>query len=273
MSFKNKPVIRNSIKFLILIVFFFGCQSDQIQYEYVVFYEGDIKFLRDRIENEYKDKMEKGEFLIDSQEGDTLKSGLFRNGFKVGEWKYCSSKTKTISVNWLKYSSKDNLVETNYPQEWDIIESNSTLFQAAIPSNSLIKDDKYFVILEHNKQDLEIDLQDYWNLLNKETHSSDSVESHMFRKFSREDGVFYLSTYTIKRNSERLFLISFLGESEQSIYDITYSTLKEDKDKNYVILLDLIQSLRVEGQRFFTPFGQSTKITNLEWPMDTEIIS
>lgn len=265
--------MHNSVKFLIFVVFLFGCKSDQIQYEYIVFIDGKIQFWRDRIESEYKDKMENGEFLIDSKEGDTLKAGIFRNGFKADEWKYCPSKTKTININWSQYSSNDNLIEINYPREWEIVKSNSTRFQAVIPSNSVIKDDKYFVILEQNKQDLGINLREYWELLNKETHSSDSVESHMFKMFSREDGIFYLSTYSIIRNNEKLFLISFLGETEKSIYDITYSSLKEDTDKNYIIFLDMIQSLKIDSRRFFTPFGQSTIITDLEWPIESERIS
>ncbi len=258
---------------LIIILFLFSCKSDQFQYEYVVFHDGSIRFWRDQIGYEYKDKIENGDFLIDSEEGDTLKAGKIRNGFKVGKWKYCPSKTQTIYVDWSQYSSDDKLIEINYPQEWKVIESNSTLFQATFPSKSSIKEDKYFLVLEHNKKDLGIDLQKYWELLNKETHSSDTVESHMLRMFSREDGNFYLSTYSISRNNKKLFLLNFLGETETSIYDITYSSLKEDMNEDYVIFLEIVQSLKIREKRFFTPFEQSTKITNLEWPLKPEIIS
>ena len=127
--------------------------------------------------------------------------------------------------------------------------------------------------MTHKKSELEMGLNEYWNLFNNETHSADSVSSHLLRKFSREDGDYCFSTYTVIRNNEEMFLFSFLGETDSMIYDISYASLKEDIDRKYIIFLDMIRSLRVGGKRFFTPFGQSTKIIDLKWPPDPETIS
>ena len=178
-----------------------------------------------------------------------------------------------VYVDWLVYQGEGKSIEINYPKGWKVLKSNPLLFQATFPTKSLVKDDKFFVLIGQDKKKLGIDLWEYWELSNEETHSSDTVESHLLRMFSREDGNYYFSTYTILRNGERVFIMNFLGETDTMIYDITYSSLKGDNDRSYIIFLEMIQSLRIEERRFFTPFDQSTKIVELEWPARSANIS
>lgn len=259
------------LKLLFVFVVTLGCEEKQIQYEYTLYRNESIRFWRDQIYDEYKYTLEDSDFLINTPEGDTLMIGKYQRGFKRGKWEYHTSDTQTVYVNWDKYTSGNDSLEISYPEEWQLKESKVRPFQATFKTTSNTKDDKYFIVLPHAKSDLGMSLKEYWNLFNKVTHSSDSVRSYLLRRFSREDGDYYFSTYTIVRNNEELFLFNFLGETDSTIYDITYSSLKEDVNRKYTIFLDMIRSLRIEKKRFFTPFGQSTRIIDLKYPPNPEI--
>ena len=265
--------INNTLKIAFVILISFGCENNTAQYEYTIYRDGHIRFLRESMNGKYKYSLENGDFLMDTPEGDTLVVGKYQHGFRIGRWEYHPSDTQTIYINWTKYHADDYSVEINYPEGWELIKSDVRAFQATFPTQSDVKDDKYFIILPQKKSELGISLNEYWNVFNKETHFRDSVKSHLLRKFSREDGDYYLSTYTVVRNNEELFIFSFLGATDSTIYDITYSSLKEDIDRKYTIFLDMIRSLRLENKRFFTPYDQSTKIVNLKYPPDPEIMS
>ncbi len=265
--------IKTGLKILLIVLVFVGCEDKTISFEYTMYINGNIWFNREPIIEKYKSAMENGDFLWDTSKGDTLMAGKYQNGFKVGMWKYHPSDSQTVYVNWEKYSSDDYSTEINYPSGWALVKSKTRPFQATFSTASEVKDDKYFIVLSHQKSELKMNLKEYWTLFNSETHSSDSITSYLLRKFSREEGDYYFSTYTIARNNEEMFLFSFLGETDSAIYDISYASLKDDIDLKYTIFLDMIRSLRVEGKRFFTPFEQNTKIIELQWPPEPEIAS
>ena len=98
--------MRNLLKFSLILIALISCKSDEFQYEYVLFNNGDIRFWRDEIDSEYRDKIEDGDFLIDSAEGDTLKAGIFRDGFKIGKWTYYPSNKYQVYVDWLVYKGE-----------------------------------------------------------------------------------------------------------------------------------------------------------------------
>jgi hypothetical protein len=271
MSFSK--LLKKVVAFTLFCFCSSGCREEAKQYEYIMYRDGQIKFWRDPIIHSFESYLENGDFIVNTQKGDTLIAGAYQNGYKTGRWIYNPRDTLTVAIDWTTYHSDDYSIEINYPQEWKVIRSEERLFQSTFETTSKIKDDKYFIVLEHEKSDLNITLKDYWKLFNEETHAKDSVISHLLKKFSRKDGDFYFSTYTIARNAENLFVFSFLGETDSKIYDITYSSLKEDIDRKYIIFLDIVRSIKVEQKRFFTPFGQRTKIMDLNWPPEIEIIS
>ena len=242
-------------------------------YEFTMYVSGNIWFERDSVLEKHKFAVEGGDFLRTTYEGDTLMIGKYQHGFKIGIWEYHPTDTQTLYIDWDKYRTDDFSFEINYPKEWELIPSKTRPFQATFPTKSEMKDDKYFVILSHKKAEIDMSLKDYWNHSNHQIHTGDSVSSHLLIKFSREDGDYYFSTYTIVRNGEEMFIFSFLGETDSMIYDVSYVSLKEDITKKYTIFLDMIRSLRLENERFFTPYGQSTKIINLKWPPEPEIIN
>lgn len=264
---------RNILKVALVFFVLFGCEEKMMQYEYTMYRDGYMKFWRDQMYDKYKNVFENGDFLIDTPEGDTLMRGKYHQGFKRGKWEYHPSETQIVFINWEKYTSENDSLEINHPEEWKLIKSKTRPFQATFGTKSNNKGDKYFIVLPHKKSDLEMNLKEYWGFANEQIHTGDSVKSHLLSEFSREDGEYYFSTYTIVRNNEELFVMNFLGETDSIIYDVTYSSLKEDINRKYTIFLDMIRSLRLEGKRFFTPYEQSTKIIDLKWPPDPEIIS
>lgn len=256
-----------------VLIILTGCNKKSNLYEYAMYQNSYLKFWRESINQNIANKIEDGDFLVMTPEGDTLMFGKYKNGFKEGEWKYYPTNIKSIKVDWTKYNSEDDPLSINYPIGWQLIKSKRRPFQATFPTTSEMKGDKYFIILQHKEAEISMTLDKYWETYNQQTFQNDSVQSYLLRKFSRDEGEYFFSTYTIRRNSEELMIFNFLGEMDSTIYDITYSSLKDEEDKKYTIFLDMMRSLRVDNKRFFTPFDQSTEIIDLEYPPKPQITS
>ncbi|PTB95997.1 hypothetical protein C9994_09250 [Marivirga lumbricoides] len=252
-------------KLIILIFIVFSCGDRTIKYEYTIYRDGKIEFLREPFNEGSKEFIEKGDFVMDSPDGDTLMLGKYSNGFKVGRWEYFPNDSQTVNIDWTIYENEKSGISINYPSDWKLINSSQRPFQAVFSTESEIKEDKYFILSFYLKKSINMTLDEYWNLYNSRTHSNDSVKSYLLRKFSQDSSEYYLSTYTVNKNNEEVFIMNFLGESDGKIYDITYSSLKGEVEKKFIVFLDMIRSIRFNGIRFFSPFKE-TKIIELNWP-------
>jgi hypothetical protein len=248
-----------------------GCEKKTVNYEYLMHREGQIEFWREEMYYEGTDYEERGDFLVKDIEGDTLMNGMYDKGFKIGQWNYNSTDTNNFKIWWDKYSNDERQFYINYPKAWTIIKSEKLLFQSTFTTKSIIKNDKYFIVIPQNKNELEISLFDYWEIVKDKTLANDSVNTVLHRKFHQADNDFYFSTYSLLRNNEEMVLFNFLGESDSIIYDVTYSCLKSDLDIKYTTFLDMIRSMRIGNSRVFSPYNHATEIIDLDITEDPRI--
>lgn len=249
----------------------FSCTEKKVVYENLAFRNNNVKMWRDTIPAKWKEIIENGEFTTDDERGNIIAQGNFKNGLRVGIWTYHPSDTQTIEIEWAKYSNNDQTVIINYPKTWDIHEVDKRPFQATFPTTSEIKKDKFFIIMPQNKDSIGMDLEGYWRHYNTIAFEDEKTKEYALFKFeTASDKSFYFSRYVLERNNEEILIFSFLGEIGSTIYDITYSSLSEENERKHIIFFDMLRSLTLEEQRFFSPYDPVKNFRQLEKPEKIE---
>jgi hypothetical protein len=220
----------------------------------------------------WKDVIENGAFTVDDESGNIIAEGKFMKGLRVGQWTYHPSDTQVIKIDWNKYEKQGGSVLINYPKDWETIEADERPFQASFPlKEGENEKGKYFIILSHNKDSIEMNLERYFSYYQSRMFDTEKITEYAFFEFkTAANKSFYFSRYVIERNGEEILAFSFLGENGPTIYDITYSSLNEDIAKKHIIFFDMIRSLVLEGKRFFSPFDPVKNFRQIEKPKKVE---
>jgi len=259
---------------VILFLSFLSCNENTGLYEYLVFRNNNIKIWTNPITENLKQNYENGSWTINDEKGNILAEGHFQSGFKKGKWTYFPLDTLSIDINWKKYDS--NAVEINFPSSWRIIESyeQERPFQAEVPTISKKVNDKCFLIITYSKDSILLDLEKYWEEYKNTTFDTEVVkEFALFSLLSSDNNLFYFSRYIIHRGEEEMLILSFIGETEKNIYDITLSSLNTEYEKKHIIFFDMLRSLKINEKRFFSPFDPIIKMKNLNSTSPNEKLS
>lgn len=251
-----------TFRLYIFLILFFSCEKKETFYEYLVIQNSDIKLWNIPFPDNWKNNIENGDWFIKTPKNDTIVQGKFVDGLRHGTWEYHASDTQKIEINWDDYENK--VLKMNYPSDWKVYEANGRPFQAGLPSpeNS---DDKYFIILSYDRDTVNMNLNEYWQLYNTKTFEKDSVKSYIQYKFEQDKNIFYYSEYTIVRKGEESLVFNFLGELNSKIYDITFSSLNIQDTKKRIIFFEMVRSLVIERHRFFSPYLKVDKIEELRF--------
>jgi hypothetical protein len=54
------------------------------------------------------------------------------------------------------------------------------------------------------------------------------------------------------------------------IYDVTYSSLNEEYEEKHIIFFDMIRTMVLQGERFFSPFDPVKRFNSLQKPEKLE---
>lgn len=214
--------------------------------------------------------------VLNDENGNIIIEGRYLNGFKKGEWVYHPSDTQTIKVNWSKFNKDDYSVELNYPTRWEVFDVNERPFQATFPTKSSNPDDKYFIIFSKVKDSIDMTFYQYWEHYNSVAFSGEKVKEYALFKFKTKSGnEYFFSRYIFIRGEEEILVLSFLGESGDTIYDITYSSLNEEYNRKHVIFFGIIRSLMLppNRSRFFSPWDTTLELKEIDYPGRAPAIS
>jgi hypothetical protein len=243
----------------ILILLTISCKhkdEKKIVREIIFFRDNGIKMQADTIPITFKDALENGKFTLDDDQGRAISEGRLNKGFKEGRWIYHPTDTTTVKIDWAKYSNDRAGVEINYPETWTVLEDPERPFQASFPLKQREnRKGKYFIILRHDKDSINLDLYGYQRYYKSRTFSTEKVKEYAHFLLETTSGrQFYFMRYIIERDKETLSICTFIGEAGGNIFDITYSSANEEQDRKHIIFFDMIRSLRLKGDWFFSPY-------------------
>lgn len=261
------------ITLILITVVCFSCgkKESKVPYEFLVFRDDNIKMWTDTIPLDMKDLMEGGDYEVNDKESGVIAKGKFSNGFRIGQWTYHPSDNQTVRIDWSKYSNDTSRTIVNYPREWTVHEIATRPFQATFPTHSKIKKDKFFIVFPQPKDSIGMDLKRYWRHYNVVAFEDEEVKEYALFEFETSSGKsYYFSRYILKRNNEEMLILNFLGEKGATIYDVTYSTLNEDYEEKHIIFFDMVRTMVLQGERFFSPFDPVKRFRSLQKPKKLE---
>lgn len=269
-------MIRISIIFLFSLLLICSCkkkEDEKVIYEVLFFRNNSIKMQPDTIPISFKQTIENGKYTLNDENEQVISEGNFNGGFREGRWIYHPTDTTTIEINWSKYINDTSKVEINYPEDWKILKDPERPFQASFPLKPRENDSgKYFIILSHNKDSINLDLYGYQRYYKSQMFSAEKVKEYAHFVFETASGKkFYFMRYIIQRGNEELSIFTFIGEKGSQIYDITYSSRNEDYDKKHIIFFDMVRSLQLDGEWFFSPYDPVKSYDRLEYQDQPQI--
>jgi hypothetical protein len=242
-------------------------EKEQFIYEFLVLRDNNMKMQPDTLPISFKNAIENGKYKLNDVNGQVICEGKFSGGFKVREWTYHPTDASTVAIDWSKYTNDSSKVEINYPSDWKTLEDPERPFQAVFPLKSGENDKgKYFIILSHNKDSIDLDLFGYQRYYKSEMFSTEKVKEYAHFVFETASGkTFYMMKYTAQRGNDEFMIFTFIGNAGPLIYDITYSSLHEDDDRKHIIFFDMIRSFTLDGQKFFSPYDPVKDFKRLEY--------
>jgi len=255
-------MIRKLVAFLFLTslcLLIFSCQrkeEEKMVHEILFFRDNSIKMQPDTIPISFKEAIENGKYTLNDDHGQVISEGRFNAGFRKGRWIYHPADTATIEIDWTKYVNDSSRVEINYPRNWEILEDSDRPFQASFPlKQGEDKMGKYFIILSHNKDSINLDLYGYQRYYKSQMFSTEKIKEYAHFLFETMSGrKFYFMRYIVQRGEEELSIFTFIGDNGADIFDITYSSANEEQERKHIIFFDMIRSLRLKGEWFFSPY-------------------
>ena len=263
------------ICFLIFLIISCKKEEEKIPYEFLVFRDNNIKMWADTIPISVKDVIENGDYQVSDEKGSLICKGKFKGGFKTGEWMYHPTAAQTLTINWTQYFKEGKSIKINYPKDWEIHEDPERPFQASFPLKANENEKgKYFIILAHNRYSIKMDLKEYQGYYKSQTFSTEKVKEYAHFVFETTSGKsFYFMRYIIQRGDEEVLVLTFIGNNGSDIYDLTYSSSNEDYEKKHIIFFDMIRSLVIGEQRFFSPFDPVKEFKRFEYATEPQVSS
>ncbi len=195
------------------------------------------------------------------KEGKVVKEGSFKDGLKVGVWKYyINENSSPLQIDWNVH--KDKTQKLNYPKKWTLLNKQDYLF-TAMP----IKDDfnQFFIILRHDKVKYKMTVIEYI----KEVYNQMIANSkEQFLKYKVEELVFkeknrYYAKYIIKKNDINYVIHNLYTDDEDYIYDISFKGNLKDDQLNYMILGDIISNYYIDNKRLINDDDRIIKINKI----------
>lgn len=252
-------MVRILIIFLISMLLISSCKKrgeGWVVHDILFFRDNAIKMQSDTISTSFKQAIENGKYVLDDEHGRVISEGRFNAGFKEGQWIYHPTDTTIIKIDWLKYTNDSTGVEINYPKDWKTLHDPGRPFQASFPLKEGENDKgKYFIILSYNKDSVDLDLYGYQQYYKSQMFSMEKVKEYAHFVFETTSGKkFYFMRYVVQREREEVLIFTFIGGKDSEIYDITYSSLNEDYENKHIIFFDMIRSIRLRGEWFFSPY-------------------
>jgi hypothetical protein len=213
------------------------------------------------------------EFKFQDKSNDLLMIGDMKNGIPAGQWKYNIYPDSIIDIEWNSYTNKNESFKIIYPTGWHVFPSKKGLFQVSMIQDTASLNDNYFLILSHDKttyKDLtKIKyLKKFVSSLSKNT-----VKKYTNHSIVDEDSSkYFYSYYQLNKDEKSVLILNFLFDKNNTIYDVTLSV--DDKNisqsindrflsRYNVIFLEMVRSIRINGERIFSPFKKIIKLDKL----------
>jgi hypothetical protein len=251
------------------ILTLFSCQKKEestIIRESLFLRDGGIKMQSDTIPASFREAIENGQHTLKDVDGKIISAGEFSSGFRVGPWMYHPTDSTAVEINWSLYANDTSGVKINFPTAWLPIEHSDRPFQASYPLRREEKSGgKYFIILSYDKDSVGADLHEYQRFYNSEMFAKDSVKE--YAKFILETlsgRVFYFLRYQVRREEEEILILCLLGEYEDTIYDITYSSLVENSEEKHLVFFEMSRSFQLHGRWYFSPYDPIKRFERLD---------
>jgi len=242
-------------------------EEEKVIHEVLFFRNNSIQMQADTIPVTSIEAIENGKYTLGDEHGQIISEGKFNAGFREGQWIYHPTDTTTIKIDWTRYDNDSSKVEINYPNGWEILEDPKRPFQASFPLKGSESDKgKYFIILSHNKDTIDLDLYGYQAYYKSQMFSTEKIKEYAHFAFETSQGKkFYFMRYIVQRGEEELSIYSFIGEKGTDIYDITYSSRDDNSEKKHIIFFDMIRSLRLNLEQFFSPYDPVKRYERFEY--------
>lgn len=221
----------------------------------------------DTIPISFRNVLENGKFKLNDDHGNMISEGVFKEALRDGKWIYHPTDTTTIFIDWATYLNDKSKIEINYPENWKIIESAGRPFQAIFPSKGAVEEKgKYFIILSHDKDSIDMDLDGYQRHYKSQMFSTENVLEYVHFMFETASGKkFYFLRYIIKRQDEVFSIFTFIGNKGSKIFDLTYSTTNANDEERHITFFDMVTSLQLNGEWFFSPYDPVVNYARFEY--------
>jgi len=157
-----------------------------------------------------------------------------------------SSNGRAKTSAWKTYESNDQQLKFSIPSDWEIVSKEGYLLYCEIDENK----EGFFVCLAHRKEEINVDLEEYKNVVIEST-LSDSTEIFRLQELSLHTSKsrfsYYLQMDSQKEGIDRKYY-GFFTENEHFIFDISYCVVEEQQhDFADVYFMAVVQSFQING--------------------------
>jgi hypothetical protein len=224
----------------------------------------------DSVAPEFMNTLEAGHHVLQDEKGQSISEGNFKDGFRTGQWLYHPTAGKSVTVDWTIYTGDGDSTKINYPAEWTVHESAGRPFQATFPlMTNENETGKYFIVQVQNEDSTGLDLNAYQDYYKSQAFKTETVKEYSHFIFETKSGkYFYFLRYIMEREGEEILVLALLGKVPSGICDVTYSSVNTDYEKKHIIFFDMVRSLIIEKERFFSPLDPVRELKRLEYTND-----
>ena len=197
------------------------------------------------------DTLEHGFWKYHDESTDIYKEGKYRDGFKIGEWRY-KMPNEERTVEWISFDK--HRVKFNYPKYLKVsnpVEYPNVFIGDIVDSNN----NTYIALLEYNLKDMNSSVYDYLYQVNKAFTSSTSkvIKGKSFRKYIFKNIEFFTVNIQLEQDGDTYNIISQVFEVNGYLYDFTYKDIaKRMSSVNLEIFKDMLYSMESNGIDLFT---------------------
>ncbi len=247
------------------LVFLGACESKkEYTYEYHSIFNGGLRTWQHEFDLSLLSKLEsKRHYYIGGRYNDTLYAGNLREGQNLGTWKYKVNRAMGFEMEWDIVADQSGELSFSMPASWEEKKDSKEAFEARYQSEDPTVED-VFVIKRFKKNGTKVDLNNYFSRYRNQLRGEHVVSHESGYLFKRAKRSHYFLNYIVSVNTNKFSNYLIIAETQDELLELHLSSGVKGMDKNFITMLELLKTLKVNGESVYSGYEGPTEVLRLD---------